>query len=477
MIENNGKKTIIIGAGSAGLAAGWELSRNGQPVLLVEKEKEVGGLCQTFDLDGYKFDFGGHRFFSKQSEVRKFWEEILGENLLTRKRLSRIYYRKKFFMYPIKLGDALGKLGLVESFFIGASLILTRAKRLWNHKKEITFEDWVVNRFGRRLFNHFFKSYTEKVWGMSVKELGADWAAQRMKDISLFQILKSVFIKLRPGQIKSWIEEFQYPKYGPGMLYDKVAQQIKERGGKIELGKSIEKIIHKDWVVEKVVVKDENGNARELAADNVISSMPLNLMLNLLSPAPPEHILALVKKMRFRSFFDVCLIINKKDIFPDNWIYVHEPEVSLVRVQNFKNWSSFMCPDENKTNIGVEYICWDSDNLWKTKDGDLVALAAMELEQIGLVDSVLIERGFVMRSRYAYPVYHLNYKEDLDKIFAYLSGFKNLQTIGRAGLYRYNNMDHSILSGFYAARNILGGKTYNILEINADEDYSETEEK
>jgi len=472
MNENN-NKTIIIGAGTAGLAAGWELTHCGQPVLLIEKEKKVGGLCQTFDFDGYKFDFGGHRFFSKQPEVRRFWEKILGEDFLTRDRLSRIYYRKKFFMYPIKLADALMKLGPAESLLIGASLVFTRIKKLWSRRKEVTFEDWVVNRFGRRLFNHFFKSYTEKVWGVSVKELGSDWAAQRMKDISLFQIVKSFFIKTRPGQIKSWIEKFQYPKYGPGMFCDRVAEQIKEKRGEIALGETVEKIIHKNQIIEKIIIKNEDGGIRELAIKNLISSMPLNLMLSLLSPAPPERILALTKKMRFRSFFDVCLIIDKKDIFPDNWIYIHEPEVSLVRVQNFKNWSPFMCPNGNKTNVGVEYICWDSDDLWKAKDSDLIDLAAKELQQIGLVEPGLVKKGFIIRSRYAYPVYHLNYKEDLAEIFAYLSGFRNFQTIGRAGLYRYNNMDHSILSGFYAARNVLGQGAHNVLEINADEDYSE----
>lgn len=472
------KAVIIIGAGPSGLAAGWELSESGRPVLILEKEDGVGGLCRTFDFCGYKFDCGGHRFFTKQPEVQKFWEEILGEDFLIRKRLSRIYYRKKFFFYPIKFGDALKKLGLVESFIIGVSLLSTRIKRLWKDKAEVTFEDWVVNRFGLRLFNHFFRSYTEKVWGISVKELGADWAAQRMKSISLWQIVKSFFIKPKHGQVKSWIEQFYYPKYGPGMFYDKVAEKIKENGGKVELNKKIERIIHNGSTIEKVVIKDKDGAKKELRAEEFISSMPLNIMLSLLSPAPPQEIMHIVNKMRFRSFFDVCLIINKKDIFPDNWIYVHEPQVAFVRVQNFTNWSPFTSADKNKTHIGVEYICWDTDDLWEAGEQELIDLAKKELKQVGLVDdSELIEKGAVIKNSFAYPVYYLGYKEDLKKVFTYLSYFKNLQTIGRAGLYRYNNMDHSILTGFYAARNILGGGKYDVLEINADEEYHEIERK
>lgn len=469
---------VIVGAGPSGLAAGWELIQKGQEVLILEQENEVGGLCRTFDFNGYKFDFGGHRFFTKQKEVQKFWEGILGDEFLTRQRLSRIYYQKNFFLYPIKLGDALKKLGLVESFLIGVSLIWVRIKKLWATKKETTFEDWVVARFGKRLFNHFFKSYTEKVWGISVKELGADWAAQRMKNISLLRVLKNALIKPQPGQIKSWIEEFQYPKYGPGTLYNKVADIIKEKGGQIKLSRKIEKIIHRDGIIKKIITKKEDGQGEELVAEEFISSIPLNIMLKLLSPPPQEEILKIADKMRFRSFFDVCLIINKKDIFPDNWIYIHEPLVSLIRVQNFKNWSPFMTINANKTNIGAEYVCWDTDDLWKMSDEELINLATKELEEIGLVDSKLVEKGAVIKNRYAYPVYYLDYKKDLEKIFVYLSQFKNLQTIGRSGLYRYNNMDHSILSGFYAAKNILNGKKiYNVLEINADEEYHEIERK
>jgi len=466
------KKIIIMGAGPAGLATGLELIKSNQSVEFFENEDRIGGLCATFDYKGFKYDFGGHRFFTKQDEVQKIWEEVIGNDFLVRNRLSRIYYRKKFFDYPIKFGNVLKQLGLIESMLVGFSLIRVRIARIFKHKEEVTFEDWTVNRFGRRLFDHFFKSYTEKLWGISVKELGADWAAQRMKDISLLQVLKSLIVRPGSGKVKSWIDEFNYPKYGPGMLYDKMGKTIEDKGGKINLNQFIKHIVHKNGLVEKIIIINKNGEENEISADNYVSSIPLNIMLRSLLPAPPEDILKLVNKMRFRAFFDVCLIVNKKEMFPDNWIYVHEPDVHLLRVQNFKNWSPFMSPDDDKTNIGAEYVCWENDELWSMPDEKLVELAKKELSQVGLVDSSLVESGMVIRNKYAYPVYHLDYKKDLNKIFKYLSQFKNFQAIGRSGLYRYNNMDHSILTGLYAARNIMGGN-YDVLNVNADEEYHE----
>lgn len=467
------KRTIIIGAGPAGLAAGYELTKKGQPVLIVEKENEVGGLCRTVDYQGYKFDFGGHRFFTKNPEVQKFWQDMMGKDFLIRPRLSRIYYRKKFFAYPIKLFDALSKLGLWESFLVTLSLFWTKLKNLIKKPQEITFEDWVVNRFGKRLFEHFFKSYTEKLWGVSVKELGADWAAQRMKDLSLWQFLKNIIFGSKEGEVKSIIEKFKYPKYGPGMLYNnKIRNKISQFGGQIYLNNELVKIIHQNNKIEKIIIKDEYGNLNEIVGENYVSSVPLNVMLKKLDPTPPEEIISLVNKMRFRAFFDVCFIVNSKDVFSDTWIYIHEPKVHLLRVQNFKNWSPYMSPAQNKTPIGAEYVCWPEDKLWQMSDDELIKLASQELEQIGLLKTNLVEGGMVIKNKYAYPVYHLDYKQDLNQIFNYLSRFKNFQTIGRSGLYRYNNMDHSILTGFYAARNIMGGN-YNVLGINVEEDYLE----
>lgn len=466
------KKIIIIGAGPAGLATGYELTKRGQKVLILEKENIVGGLCQTIDYKGFKFDLGGHRFFTKNQEVQRFWEEIMGVDFLLRPRLSRVYYQKKFFAYPIKLFDALPKLGLWQSFLSGLSLLRVRLERIFRKKEEITFEDWVVNRFGRRLFNHFFKSYTEKMWGVSVKELGSDWAAQRLKDMSLWQMIKSLVFKPEAGKIKSMIEEFHYPRFGPGQLYEKVAQKIEEMGGQVRLGVEMVEIVSEGENVKKIIIKNKNGEREEVFGDEFISSAPLDEMIKMIQPEVPANILALVKKMRFRSFFDVCLVVNKKDVFPDNWIYVHEPEVQLLRVQNFKNWSPAMATGENQTPIGAEYVCWKTDELWKMNEVEQIKLATKELEQIGLLKAVLVEGGVVMKNKTAYPVYHLDYKEDLKEIFDYLAKFKNLQTIGRAGLYRYNNMDHSILTGFYAARNVLG-EHLDVLAVNADNEFHE----
>lgn len=464
-------KVIIIGAGPAGLAAGYELVKNGHQVTILELEKQIGGLCRTVDFQGYKFDFGGHRFFTKNKEVEKFWRDLLGTEFLKRPRLSRIYYRRRFFAYPIKLFDALSKLGLWESCLCFFSLISSRWRLHFHPKPEVTFEDWVVNRFGQRLYQHFFKSYTEKLWGISTAELGADWAAQRLKDTSLLAVLKSFFVKTKA---KSWIEEFDYPKFGPGMMYEALAQKIRDLGGQILLGQEVISLEHGGDSISKVIIRASGGDTQELLADKFISSVPLNIMLRMLSPRIPEDVNALVSKMRFRAFFDVCLIVNKKELFPDNWIYVHEPAVKLLRVQNFKNWSPAMTADKNKTPIGAEYVCWMGDELWNQSDDELVALAKKELAAVGLLSGDEVESGFVIRSGFAYPVYHLDYQDDLRLVFDYLKQFKNFQTIGRSGLFRYNNMDHSILTGFYAARNIMGDR-YNVLDINTDDEYHESE--
>ncbi len=465
------KAVIIMGAGPSGLAAGWELIKSDYAVEFFEAEEKIGGLCATHSCDGFKYDLGGHRFFTKVEEVNRIWNEIMGEDFLVRNRLSRIYYRKKFFHYPIKLLDVLRQLGVVEGLLIFLSLLRVRLIGLFYKKEEKSFEDWVIKRFGSRLFNHFFKSYTEKLWGVSVKELGADWAAQRMKGISLLNVLKSLAINKRSGQVKSWIDKFNYPKYGPGMLYEKMGRLIENQGGKINLNQKIKSIVHNNSSIDKVIVANTSGKETEVSADYYISSIPLNKLLESLSPRPPEEVVKVAKNLRFRAFFDVCLIVNKKEVFPDNWIYVQDPGVKAIRVQNFTNWSPFMSPDEDKTNIGVEYACWEGDELWSQSDSELIDLAKEELSRIGLVDSRLIEGGLVIRNKYAYPVYHLDYKKDLEDIFLYLSQFKNFQLIGRSGLYRYNNMDHSILTGLYAARNIMGGD-YNVLNVNADEEYN-----
>ena len=257
------------------------------------------------------------------------------------------------------------------------------------------------------------------------------------------------------------------------MLYEKIAESITGLGGEIILNSEAVKISHRAGRIEKITLKQADSATKEISGDNYISSMPLNVLLNRLDPPPPEEIKKLVAKMRFRAFFDVCLIVNQKEVFPDNWIYVHEPDVALLRAQNFKNWSPYTSPDPDKTNIGAEYVCWEGDELWNKSDEELIKLATKELEQVGLIKPGVVESGAVIRNRFAYPVYHLDYKSDMDKIFNYLSQFKNFQTIGRSGLYRYNNMDHSILTGFYAAENIYGAK-HDLLKINADEEYHET---
>lgn len=455
-------KTVILGAGPAGLGAGLELVKNGQEVAILEKDSQVGGLSKTINYKDYYFDIGGHRFFTKNKDVEKLWQDLLSENFIKRKRLSRIYYQKKFFKYPLEPFDALLKVGFNQGLLIGLSYLKTKIFFPFI-KKEDNFAQWVSNRFGKRLFETFFKSYTEKLWGISTKDLSADWAAQRIQNLSLWRAIKDSIFKRKNKKIKTLIEEFNYPIKGPGMMYQKMADGIK-RNGEISLNNEVKEIYYQNNLII---------SANGIKADYFISSIPINQFVFGLKPRVPIEILEAAKKLRFRDFVSINLIIDQENIFPDNWIYIQDPEVKLGRIQNFKNWSPALVPDQNKTSLGLEYFCFSGDNFWSSKDKDLINLAKSELEKIGLIKKEKIIEGFVIRVANAYPIYYGNYKEPLKKIIDYLKEFKNMQTVGRQGMFRYNNMDHAIYSGMLAARNILGGN-YDIFNINANAEYLES---
>lgn len=460
--------TIIIGGGPAGLTAAYELSKNNIPCLLLEQGDKLGGLARTENYKGYYFDLGGHRFFSKALEINRLWDEVMGKELLIRSRLSRIYYDKKFFNYPIRPLNALSGLGLGESIRIVASYI---KQRFWPYREEKSFEQWVANRFGQRLFEIFFKSYTEKVWGLSCKEIGADWAAQRIKGLSFTTAIVDAFLGEGKSKIKTLIKEFKYPKYGPGMMWEAMAKKIRSAGGEIMLGNRVNKIIRRAGLTQRIVV--ENG--QEFAAEQIISSLPLTNLVASLEPPPPEEIILAAEKLSYRSFLIVALIFDREAMFPDNWIYVHTPGVKLGRIQNFKNWSPYMVPDPQTTCLGLEYFCNENDGLWNSNDQELIKLGSKELSLIGLTgqnDRVL--DGVVLRLSHAYPIYNDDYSAAVAKIRSYLADNPHLQTIGRSGMHRYNNMDHSMLTGLYAARNILSGKlTHDLWSVNADGTYLE----
>ena len=462
------KQTVIIGGGPAGLTAAYELTRHGAKPIVLEKLDKVGGIARTENYKGYHFDMGGHRFYTKSEEVQQFWDEILGDDLLVRPRLSRIFYKNKYFNYPLKPLNALFGLGPFEGFLIGMSYLRWH---LFPYKEEDSFEQWVTNRFGKRLFETFFKSYTEKVWGISCSELKAEWAAQRIKDLSLKTAVLNMFFKPQ-NVIKTLIEEFQYPRQGPGMLWTAVKEKVEQRGGEVCLEADVT-AIQRDGNVIKSIEMTHNGRTAKIAGDTFISSMPLTAFIHGLNPPAPPEVKEAVSQLKHRDFLTVCLIVNQKELFPDNWIYIHDPKVKVGRIQNFKNWSEDMVPDQDTTSLGLEYFCNEGDELWSLPDDALIQLAKKEISQIGMANKSDILDGCVFRVEKTYPVYDEGYAQSLDTVKAYVDTFDNFQTIGRNGLHRYNNQDHAMLTGMLAVRNILFEEENNLWVVNAEQDYLE----
>lgn len=464
------KKVVIMGGGPAGLAAGYELSKAGHQVTVVEKASQVGGISKTVNKNGYRFDLGGHRFFTKIDEVQNLWEEVLWNDFLVRPRLSRIYYRGKFFDYPLKPMNALFSMGVLESMVIVLSYMKAKVKPV---QPEESFEDWVSNRFGKRLYQHFFKSYTEKVWGIPCTELKAEWAAQRIKGLSLTSaIFNALFGRFKKNTIKTLIEEFNYPRLGPGMMYEAMAEQIVKRGGTVLTGTSVSSIQVEGAQIQAVEITQPDGSTKTLTADVYLSSLALRDLVHMMNPRPIDEVVAAASHMKYRDFLIVSLALEKDYLFPDNWIYVHSPEVKLGRIQNFKQWSPEMVPEAGCSSLGLEYFCNEGDETWNKADDDLISQAVQEIDKIGLIDKEWVKWGAVVRVPKAYPVYDEDYQHSLPVIKAFVGSFANLQTMGRNGLHRYNNMDHSILTGLLAARNALG-ENHDLWAVNTDEEYHE----
>ena len=465
-------KTIIIGAGPAGLTAANELLTLGHPAEVYEMDAVVGGISRTAQYRGYRFDIGGHRFFTKVPAVQELWEEVLGDDLLERPRLSRIYYNDKFFDYPLKPLNALRGLGPIEAGRVGLSYLWAQVAP---HPTENNFEEWVSNRFGRRLFEVFFKTYTEKVWGMPCTEISADWAAQRIKNLDLFKAVKNSLIGSVGDRevITTLIDRFHYPRLGPGMMWERLTERLRESGTPVHLETPVQELHHRDGRIAAVTVgAADGGGNRELPADHVISSMPLRELLLSFSPPPPAEVRQAANRLRYRDFLTVVLIVRQEDVFPDNWIYIHSPDVRVGRVQNFGSWSPEMVPDASTTSLGLEYFVQEGDDLWSSSDEALLELGARELAVLGLAPEESVVDGTVVRMPKAYPVYDDAYKEALALIRGYLSGFPNLQVIGRNGQHRYNNQDHSMLAGMLAARNVLG-ESHDVWAVNVEQEYHE----
>lgn len=465
----------MIGAGPAGLTAAHELVELGVPVTVLEASDGVGGISRTVCRGGYRFDIGGHRFFTKVRAVQDFWEEFLGEDLLLRPRLSRIYYRGKYFDYPLNPLNALIGLGPVE-----AARIVLSYLRAWIGRpagRERSFEEWVTRRFGRRLFETFFQSYTEKVWGIPCSEIDAVWAAQRIRNLDVGALLKNALLGSRARKksdvITTLIDRFYYPRHGPGQMWERCAERLAERGVEIRMDTRVERILHREGRVTSVVARRADGTEEELGADGLLSSMPVRDFVHALDPELPKEVMRAADRLRYRDFMTVGLVVDRREVFPDNWIYVHSSEVRVGRIQNFKNWSPEMVPDPSRTSLGLEYFLQESDDLWCSRDEDLVDLARRECESLGLVRGEEVLDGFVIRTPKAYPIYDSTYRDALVTIRKALDPFRNLELVGRNGQHRYNNQDHSMLTGMLAARNLAEGSGHDVWAVNVEADYHE----
>ncbi len=467
--------TVIAGGGPAGLTAAYELTKHGHSCVVLESETQlVGGISRTDQYKGYRFDIGGHRFFSKSEEVNRIWREILGDQLITRPRLSRIFYNRKFFHYPLRPANALLNLGPIRSTQVLASYFRARLRPI---APERSFEDWVVNRFGRRLFQMFFKTYTEKVWGMPTSAISADWAAQRIKGLSLIRAVTNALfggLGSKKGEVvKTLIEEFQYPRLGPGQMWEAARDKVRAGGNAVDMDRKVEAIEHDGSAVTALVARDSTGKRIRYTGEHFVSTLPIRTLIRSMQPAAPEAVIRAAESLKYRDFLTVVLIADRAETFPDTWIYIHEPDVRLGRVQNFKNWSPDLVPDPSKTSLGLEYFCFEGDDLWTMPDADLIALGRREIDAIGLVKASEVIDGCVVRMPKAYPVYDDAYREHLGVIRGWLKSLPNLELAGRNGMHKYNNQDHSMMTAVLAARNILGLGHFDTWKVNTDAEYHE----
>jgi protoporphyrinogen oxidase len=467
-------RVVIVGAGPAGLSCAYELVKHGRPALVLEQDpRSVGGLARTIEYKGFRFDIGGHRFFSKNPEIEALWTELMGERMRVRARLSRIYYRGRFYKYPLEPLDALRKLGLREA--VRCLLSYLQAQR-HSRAQASSFEDWVVHAFGRRLYEIFFRSYTEKVWGVDCSEISAEWAAQRIKGLSIASLIRTFLPgRLRNGPvIKTLVDTFRYPPHGPGEVWTRVADLIEKNGGVMRMGERVVSVKHTAGRVTTVTT--QNGDAIHThEGEHFISTMPLAELIAALEPHAPVEVIASARALRYRDFITVALIITQAKVFPDNWIYIHDSQVQVARIQNFKNWSSEMVPDQRYTMLGLEYFCFEGDALWSASDEELIAIAKKELATLELVNSDDVVDGVVVRQSKAYPMYDHSYSINVATVRDFLEREAcNLQIAGRNGMHKYDNQDHAMLTGLMAARNTMGG-SFDLWRVNSDAEYLEEE--
>lgn len=460
---------VVIGGGPAGLTAAYALQKNapGSRAIVFEGGEIVGGIARTESYKGFRFDIGGHRFFTKVPEVEAMWHEVMGDEFITVPRSSRIFYRGKFYDYPLRLLNALTNIGAYESIRIVLSYMKWQVRR---DRPDVSFEDWVINRFGGRLYMHFFKSYTEKVWGIDPKLIQADWAAQRIKNLSLFKAVWNAISGA--NDTASLIEEFQYPRLGPGQMWERTADLITDGGGEVRMQSWVQKVFLDGARVTEIEVASPNGDRYRVPTKHLISSMSLRELVSAMDPPPPPEVLEAAEKLKYRDFLIVTLVLDRPDPFPDNWIYVHSGDVKVGRIQNFRAWSHDLLPNDNQASIGMEYFCQEGDGLWTSSEEELHELAKRELAALGLADASDVVDGTVIRQPKAYPVYDTEYRDAVDTIAGWVDSIENLQCVGRNGQHRYNNQDHSMLTAMLAAQNVLGAN-HDVWSVNVERSYHE----
>ncbi len=458
-------KVAVIGAGPAGMSAAYKLAGNGVHVDVYEADSAVGGLAKTISLWNQNVDLGPHRFFSSDPRVNSLWLEVAAGDYEMVDRLTRIFYRKRFFHYPLRPYNVLSNLGIAEA----AACLLSYGKEMARPTaQDGSFEAWVVNRFGRRLFNIFFKTYSEKLWGIPCRELDADFAAQRIKKFSLGEAIRSAFSRNGGGGHKTLVDQFAYPHGGSGMIYERMADSVKARGGNMNLGCPVAGVVPEGQRVTGITLRD--GSFRPY--DKVVSTMPIDLLVTGLPEAPSE-VRELAAKLRFRNTILVYLHLDRENLFPDNWLYIHSPDLSTGRIVNFRNWVPHLYKEEKTTILGMEYWSNEREELWNSPDGSLADLAGREVRRTGLVVDARILDSRVVRMPRSYPVYDRGYRRRMGPIEEYLRRVEGLHAIGRCGSFKYNNQDHSILMGILAAENIAGSASHDLWEVNTDYEYQE----
>ena len=463
MAENK-KKVGVVGAGPAGLTAAYLLCKKGFAVDVYEADTEVGGMCKTIELWNNKVDIGPHRFFSNDRRVNELWLDVVGSDYEMVSRLTRIFYKGKYFDYPLKPVNAFVNLGPLET----TRCLLSYAQQRFTNGVECDdFERWVTKRFGYRLYSIFFKTYSEKLWGIPCTELDVDFAAQRIKKLSLYEAVKNAFFG--GGGHKTLVDEFAYPVGGTGMVYQKMADKIKEAGGRVMTSTPIKKICVEEGSVKGMQL----SNGKELSYDSIISTMPLTHLVRTMDDVP-SNVREKVEGLKFRNTIIVYLNIAGKNLFPDNWLYVHSSELRTGRITNFRNWVPQICKTDT-TILALEFWSNNDEELWQLDDAQLIDLAKKDIQKTGLIGNCTILDGAVYRVPKCYPVYQKGYKQNMDVIQPWLNTIQNLQAIGRYGSFKYNNQDHSILMGILASENLAENKSHNLWDVNTDyESYQES---